>query len=292
MLATLRGLWSVVLLRGAEVRLLHRGAHEKSDRPELAPSRRVSGGMRLNRSFFYGIVAVVVFCEEGRADTPPLLAQAVARWSAGSEDLAFTQQTQVFSDDGKVKEQRIERYDPSLPDTRRWRLIESNGHPATAAQRRKWETWKNSKARKQVSKSLAEYLYLEKATLVSETPTRAHFEVGLRPEVARLIAVEKISVVVSVDKESGTIAHIAATLREPIRVLLGLARITDLDLDVGIEPSEGGAAVKSGEVQTGSTARVMMSKFGDPTEYRWSEFKRVPTYSQRKDQNFAEATKP
>ena len=213
-----------------------------------------------------------------RAETPPLLAKAFEQWAAGEEDLAFTQQTRIFSDDGKVKEQRIERYDPSLPDSRRWRLIELNGHPATEAQREKWETRKNGKARKQVAKSLAEYLDIEHATPMNETPKNAHFEVGLRPEVARLIAVQKISVVITVDKESATIAHIAANLREPIRVLLGLAKITDLDLDVRIEPDDGDPTTKSGEVQSGSTVRMRMSKLGDPTEYKWSDFKRVPTY--------------
>lgn len=54
-----------------------------------------------------------------RAETPALLAQALAQWGAGREDLAFTQQTRTFLDDGTVKEQRIERYDPSLPDRQR-----------------------------------------------------------------------------------------------------------------------------------------------------------------------------
>ena len=227
-----------------------------------------------------------------RAATPALLAHALAQWGAGREDLAFTQQTRIFLADGKVKEQRVERYDPSLPDRQRWRLISLNGQPATAEQRDKWETWKNAKPRKKVSKSLAEYLDLQHATPMNETPTNAHFEVGLRPEVASLIAVEKVSVVVTVDKASGTIAHIAANLREPIRVLLGLAKITDLDLDVRIEPGDGEPASNSGEVQIGSTARVKMSKLGDPLEYRWSDFKRVATYPGPADSNRPAVVKP
>lgn len=238
--------------------------------------------MRRSHFLLFAWIVAETFRAGLRAETPALLAQALAQWGAGREDLAFTQQTRTFLDDGTVKEQRIERYDPSLPDRQRWRLMESNGHAATAAQRQKWETWKNGKPRKQVSKSLAEYLELEQATLLHETAKHAQFEVGLRPEVARLIAVEKISVIVTVDKESGTIAHIAATLREPIRVLLGLAKIIDLDLDVRIEPVEGDPALKSGEVQMGSTARVMMSKLGDPLEYRWSDFKRVTSYAPAK----------
>jgi len=230
------------------------------------------------RLLLLALVTAAPWCAGLRAAAPPLLATAFAHWATGREDLAFTQETRIFLDNGQVKERRVERYDPSQPDSRRWRLIEVNGKAATDAQRLQWETWKNGKARKKVSKTLAEYLDVEHATPMNETPKNAHFQVGLRPAVARLVAVENVSVVVTVDKESATIARIAANLREPIRVLLGLAEITDLDLDVRMEPADGDPALKSGVVQTGSTARVRMSKFGDPMEYRWSDFRRVPTY--------------
>jgi hypothetical protein len=213
-----------------------------------------------------------------RAQTPPLLAKAFGQWAAGRDDLAFTQQTRFFLDDGKVKEERVERYDPSLPDSRRWRLIEVDGRPATDEQREKWEAAKNGKPRKKVVKSPAEYLDLDHATLMDETPGSARFEIGLRPEAARLLAVENITVIITVDKESASIARIAATLRQPISVLLGLARITNLDIDVRIEPADENSARQSGEVKTGSTARVTMSKLGTPMEYNWSDFKRVTSF--------------
>ncbi|MDP3069671.1 MAG: hypothetical protein Q8N18_05250 [Opitutaceae bacterium] len=213
-----------------------------------------------------------------RAAVPALVAAALEQWEAGHEDLAFTQKTRVLADDGKVKEERIERYDPSLPDSRRWRLISIDGQPATAEQRQKWETAKNRKARKKVAKAPSEYLDLEHAALIEDLPASARFEIALRPDVARLLAVEKISVIITIDKESGRIAHIAATLRQPIRVLLGLARITDLDLDVGLEPTGEDPARPSGEIAAGSTAHVALSRLGSPLEYHWSEFKRVTSY--------------
>jgi len=44
-----------------------------------------------------------------------------------------------------VKAERAERYDPSLPDSMRWRLMEVDGQPATLEQREKWESRKNGK---------------------------------------------------------------------------------------------------------------------------------------------------
>jgi hypothetical protein len=218
-----------------------------------------------------------------RAEPPPLLAKAFEQWVAGREDLAFTQQTRFFVDDGKVKKERVERYDPSLPDSRRWRLIEIDGQPATDEQRKKWESNKNQKPRKKVVKSPAEYLDLDNAKLVENTPKSARFEIGLRPEAMRLLAVENIVVVITVDKESGGIARISATLRQPISVLLGLARITDLDIDVRIEPGDKVSDQKSGEVQIGSTAHVTMSKLGNSMEYNWSDFKRVASFGKPKE---------
>ena len=213
-----------------------------------------------------------------RAETPPLLAKAIEHWTAGSADLAFTQHARSFHDDGRVKEERVERYDPSLPDSERWRLLEVDGHPAGVEQREKWESKKNGKPRKQQLKAPAAYLDLEHATPVGETPESARFEIGLRPEALRLLAVEKIAVVITVDKESGRVAGIAATLRQPMRVLLGLARVTGLDVDVRIDPTNEDSAVTSGDVETGGTARVTMSQLGSPMEYTWSDFRRVASF--------------
>jgi hypothetical protein len=219
-----------------------------------------------------------VFSSGLRAAAPPLLEKAFEHWAVGRDDLAFTQQTRFFSDDGNVKTERVERYDPSLPDSSRWRLIKVDGQPASDEQRKKWETWKNGRPRKKVVKSPAEYLDLEHATLVDETAENARFEISLRADAARRLAVEKIAVFITVDRKTGSFVLIAATLRQPIRVLLGLARITDLDIDVRIEPGDEDSDRQSGEVQAGSTARVTMSKLGFPMEYNWSDFERVTAF--------------
>ncbi len=227
------------------------------------------------------LFACIALAASARAETPPLLARAIQHWTEGAGDVAFTQRAKVFLDDGSVKEERLERFDPSLPDSQRWHLLEYNGKPPTAEERQKIEGRKNSKPRKKVEKSPVDFLDLEHAAMDKETPTTARFEVGVKPETSRLLAVEKITIHITVDKEHATIAHITATLREPMRVLLGLANITNFDLDVGIDPPDENAVPpqKSGAVSAASTARVKMSKFGYPTEYRWSDFKRVPSYS-------------
>src|SRR3978361_701895 len=107
------------------------------------------GLRRLTASFLFATLAVLA-----AAETPALLEEAVQKWNAGKEDLAFTQRVRTFSDDGKVKEERIERYDTSLPDERRWHLMEVNGKAPSDAQRERLESRKNRKARKETNKPL------------------------------------------------------------------------------------------------------------------------------------------
>ena len=214
-----------------------------------------------------------------RAQEPLLLAKALERWTGGEGDVAFTQETRGFQADGNVKEERVERYDPSLPDSRRWRLVEVNGLPATDEQRRKWESRKNGKPRRKVDEKPSEYFELDHAVLIGETPKDARFRVPVRPEAKLLLSLDEVDVVLTVDKQTGSIAGIGAALREPIRVLLGLARITDLDVDIRIAPVDEAAPNAPDGVESGSTARVTMSKLGRPVEYNWSDFKRVAPFA-------------
>ena len=99
------------------------------------------------------------------------------------------------------------------------------------------------------------------------------------PEVHRLVSLDDIDIVITVDKRSGNVAGIGAVLREPIRVLLGLARITDLDVDLRINPDAGGSLDAPHDVASGSTARVKISRMGNPVEYNWSDFRRVRAFA-------------
>jgi len=212
------------------------------------------------------------------AAPPPLLSRALDRWSATHEDVAFTQQTRFFAKDGSVKEERTERFDPSLPDDRRWHLIEVNGQPASPTLRVKVEGRKNGRPKPKVDEKPSDFLDLEHAAVVGETPALVRYQIPLRPEAQRLINVDDIEVVVTVDKASGSIVGIGAALKEPIRVLLGIARITDLDVDFRLAPVAEGATQPS-EVEAGSTARVKISRFGHAVEYNWTDFKNVVPYA-------------
>ena len=123
-----------------------------------------------------------------------------------------------------------------------------------------------------MDESPSKYLDLEHAEPIGETARDARFRVLLRPEAQRLLEVNDIEVVLTVDKQAGSISVVGAALREPMRVLMGLARITDLDVNVRIVPVDEGSPNSPEEVESGSTARVTISRLGRPVEYNWSDF--------------------
>lgn len=211
------------------------------------------------------------------ADPPPLLIKAVDQWAEGRQELAFTQRTRVPNEDGTTRYERVERYDPSQPDDRRWRLLTVNRRPPTEEERQDIEVKRNHKPRKRAGNPPARYLELDSARLVGETDEFAHFELGIKPEAARFVPLDKVVVRISVEKATGTIDHISAFLREPMRIGLGLAKIIDVDVDLQFTEPGAGQPTAS-EVAPNSTARVKMSKFGDPLEFTWSDFKEVPVY--------------
>jgi hypothetical protein len=212
------------------------------------------------------------------AETPELLAEAFKAWSQGKDDLSFVLRTRYLNDDGSLKAERVERYDPSLPDARRWALLEVDGRAPTASDRAKIQDRRNKKPRKKLTKPLDEYFDLENARVVGTENQTVRYEVPVRPEAARAIPVEKVTIGIFVSKESKTIDRVTADLNEPMRIALGIAKVTDLDLDLRFDSeeddgSDGSAGGKASEAD--GTARVVMSKFGNRAEYTWGEFKRV-----------------
>jgi hypothetical protein len=220
------------------------------------------------------------------ADGPPLLAEAMKKWSAEMDEWAFTQRVRTFDDD-KVKLERLERYDPSRPDNQRWELLEIDGKPPTKEQRDYWEKRKNRKSKRRADKEVNEYFDFAKATVAKETEERIHYDVPLRRDVTRLVPLEKITIEVTVNKQTRTIQQITGGLKEPLRMVLGLAKVTDGWLDVRFDPIVSDLSGDPNATEANGTARVVVFKMGDRAEYAWSNFKRVTPFASPADGNSA-----
>ena len=227
------------------------------------------------RILFFGVLFVAILL---RAETSGLLQQAVTNWTGGKEELAFTQRARTLNDDGTVKEERLERYDPSLPDDRRWHLLEVNGQHPTAEQREAIEFRRNRKPRKHANKPVGDVLDFPNATMVHETENAITYEVALRPDAARFVQTEKLLLRVTVGRQNHSIERVTAGLREPMRVALGLAKITDVDFDLTFDGNEARGKATNDDDDPNGTAKISLSKLGTRMEYEWSEFKRVDAY--------------
>lgn len=255
--------------------------------PELGGVQTVQWDVMRGRTVALFLWWLPAFVPESLpAATPALLQEAVDHWVEGKEEIALTQRTRILNDDGTIKGERLERYDPSLPDERRWHLLEVDGKAPTDDQRRDIEYRKNRKARKHANKPPADLLDLPHATVRDETPQVVTYAVAVRPEAARLVQTEKLILLITVGRKSRAIERITASLRDQMRVALGLVRVTDIDFDFALgaaappeqkSPSAAEDKVAAGDRLTG-TGRVALSKLGERMEFEWSDFKRVDAY--------------
>jgi hypothetical protein len=229
-------------------------------------------------SRFLGCLVLLLGLSALRAEPPSLLAEAMQRWTAEMDDWAFTQRVRTFDND-KVKLERLERYDPSRPDNQRWELLEIDGKPPTAEQREYWQQRKNRKPKRRAEKAIEDYFDFDHAKLANETAEAVRYEVPIRRDATRLVPVEKISIEVVVNKATHTIQQITGGLREPFRVALGLAKITDVWLDVRFDPMVHDLSADPNAAEANGAAHVVLFKMGDRAEYAWTNFKRVTPFS-------------
>lgn len=226
--------------------------------------------MRLFLSWcFFGAALAV-----GRAAAPTLLAQAVDQWIGERNQWAFTQFVREFDGD-RIAEERVERYDPSQPGERRWRLVSVNGKLPTAERR---EAWQKRKMKKRLNpgKSLGGFFDFDQATVAAETDQVVRYRLPLRNDHSWLFPMDHVNVTVTVNKDTRAIDQIEAGIDEPFRVALGLGQVMDIDFDVQMNPSaQRGEKDNPRAAKPDGTATAVVNKLGERVEYAWSHFKRV-----------------
>ncbi|HUR58171.1 MAG TPA: hypothetical protein VM029_10710 [Opitutaceae bacterium] len=205
-----------------------------------------------------------------RAAPPKLLEDAVEKWLGERDHWAFTQRAIEY--ESEKPHERLERYDPSLPAERRWTLLAIDGKPPTEDQRAAWAKKKFKKNRRKFESPIGDLFDFTRARIVGETPKMARYDVPLRTDKSWLFPVDKVRVIVTVNKENRALEHLTADVREPFKVLLGLAKITGGGLDLSFEDDDG---TPGPDTAPTGTARVTVSKFGERAEFTWTDFKRV-----------------
>jgi hypothetical protein len=199
-----------------------------------------------------------------------LLQEVANQWWDERDNWAFTQVVREF-DGEKLAQERLERYDPSQGDEKRWRLLAIDGRPPTADERAEWSKRKNKKHRKE-RPPITAYLDFEHARVAEDTPKVVRYEVPLRSSIEWLFPVNKVELLVTIEKQGPALTQVQARISEPFRVALGLARVLDVDLDVQMEPPP---SVDPADAKPTGEARATVTKLGRRVEYYWTDFTRA-----------------
>lgn len=205
-----------------------------------------------------------------------LLEQAVENWLGERDYWSFTQRA-VEYDNGKPSE-RLERYDPSQAGDARWKLLAIDGKPPTEAQRAAWAKKKFKKNRKRFDSPLGEFFDFDRSKVIEDGAKLARYQVPLRTDKSWLFPVDKVLVHVTVNKETRALERLNADVREPFKVLFGLAKVNDGALDLSFLNFDADAPPSPEAVQPSGTARVSVQRLGERVEFTWSDFKRVTPY--------------
>lgn len=218
------------------------------------------------------LLALLAAAPIARADASrELLTRAVARWRSDFDRWTFTQHVREFRGD-QVSEERVERFDPTRPDSSRWQLVSIDGRAPTAGERRDFDARKNSKPRKRLSDPL-HYIDFEGVRVREEDADSVTLDVPLREDASIFVPFETIAARVQIDRSTGAIRRLEVGLTREMRIAFGLARVTHLAMEFDIDVRS--ATGSPGGADPVGRASASMTKFGRRAEIRWSDFARA-----------------
>ena len=215
-----------------------------------------------------------------RAEVPPLLQEIADRWIQEGQQWGFTQTVRETTRDGEVHV-RFERFDLSRGYERRWQLLKIDGRAPNADEVDAWNKRKN-KGKKKDPKSWFQYVDLDNAKVRNETDRTIDYEVPLKRIAGGLFPGDKVSVLLTIDKETRAIEHAQARVDEPFNVALGLAEIEAVDASINLppEPKAGNPRPSAATVEdhpSGTVSATVNKLGGKRVEYTWSNFRRTPS---------------
>ena len=212
-----------------------------------------------------------------RADVPPLLQEIADRWLEQRPQWGFTQLVRETDRDGEVHE-RQERFDLSRGYEHRWELLTLDGRTPSTEEVDAWSQRKN-RGKKKDPKSWFAYVDLENAKVRGENARLIRYEVPLKRVAGGLFPGDKVSVMLTIDKQTHTIDHAQARVDEPFNVALGLAEVVEVNANVTLPPEPKAGSKQqpdaTEENPSGSVSAVV-NKFGKRVEYTWTDFRRTP----------------
>jgi len=149
---------------------------------------------------------------------PDDLRAALASYRAeGSRGWAFTQSTRAA---GKSL---VERYDPRLPEFRRWTLLQKDGRPPTDKERASYAEQQTRRSRGDTAPNVKEQIDEATAQLVQDDGTRAQWRFRLRTTDEDDRSAAHMAVTFVLHRPTGTIERMELASFEPFKPVTGIA---------------------------------------------------------------------
>lgn len=230
------------------------------------------------RLFLFVILLLAAATVRVRAAVPALLDEALAAYGREFEHWACTVKTTVRAKDGKVDEETVVRYDPSLPYDEQWTLLTRNGRPATERQVQKHR--REMAGQRKDRKTLGELLELEKAVVAEETDATVTYTVPLSPVDNRRLPPEKFGVAIRVNKATRGLETIEVRLLEPMRVAL-VGQVKDAGADLKFSQVDPAHTPIVTAIRANGTGSFMFVGLSASYEQQREDFRRVTPYSDR-----------
>ncbi|MBI2518726.1 MAG: hypothetical protein HYV95_17765 [Opitutae bacterium] len=230
------------------------------------------------RRLLFPILLLLAVATGARAGVPALLQEALTAYGREFEHWACTVTTIVRDRDGKIDEQTVVRYDPSLPYDEQWTLLTKNGRPATERQVKKHR--REMADQRKDRKTLGELLELEKAVVAEENESTVTYTVPLSPVDNTRLPPENFGVAIRVNKRTRGFEAIEVRLLKPMRVAL-VAKVKDAGADLKFSSVDPAHAPIVTAIRAAGTGSFMFVGLSASYEQARTDFKRVTPYSDR-----------
>jgi hypothetical protein len=220
-----------------------------------------------------------------RAEGPALLLEGIRKLQHDVDRWAFNQ-TQVTRDrNGKIKDLRIIRVDPSLKFEVRRILISVDGREPTDKERRKFQKKReNDRLKRERERwqggTIHDKINLGEASILTETDRSAVFEVPLVKNKEQRFPPEKFQLLITVNREREEIEEVHVRLREHLRAAL-VARLDEGELIARfsrVDPRHTAALTR---LHAEGSGTILFVRFGVSHDEERTDFRRVTPWDER-----------
>ena len=228
--------------------------------------------------FLLGYVALAV---AGLAEVPAMLDTAIKKLQADEDHWAFTQTTLKFDRDGKSTEgSKIERYNPALPDSQQWTLLQWKGSEPTEREMSAWKKRKEKEIKRRGEKTLGEIMDFEHARKVEESASEVIFEIPLLPGASKRLPEDKFVVHMAVDPQRETLQAFSLKTVGSFRAL-GVAKIESIEIQASFRTIDEQYTPQPERILARGSGKLLFFRVAAGAEITWTDFKRVKPYKDR-----------